>query len=100
MIKDIYILASSSKEPPKKKPRSVLAKSTATATSAATASCCRLCLDDERAKASDIWINCDQRKCCYWVHSICTGFVFKYESDLKDLHFYCPDHIKKFMKAM
>lgn len=59
--------------------------------------CCE-CRKSSAAKSGkDIWINCDFRKCTYWVHSLCVGFVLKRRDDVKNIKFFCPKHIQKYM---
>ncbi|XP_053402978.1 uncharacterized protein LOC123550070 [Mercenaria mercenaria] len=60
---------------------------------------CDICHKKSVGKKNDVWLNCEYRKGCdYWVHTLCVGIVVKRDSDLDDVNFFCPEHIRKFMK--
>ena len=46
-------------------------------------------------KFGSIWINCDARRCNYWVHIFCLGFSYK-ERDEEEFgqvaRYHCPSH--------
>ncbi|XP_060552968.1 uncharacterized protein LOC132714195 [Ruditapes philippinarum] len=50
-----------------------------------------------KVKKTCNWLNCEVSTCSYWVHALCVGFVYQKESDVKNVKYYCPVHIKKFM---
>ncbi|XP_060592027.1 uncharacterized protein LOC132746794 [Ruditapes philippinarum] len=43
------------------------------------------------------WLKCEVLECNYWVHALCVGFVYKKDSDVKNVQYYCPNHIKRFI---
>ena len=61
---------------------------------------CDICqIESVCKKKKDIWLNCEYRKRCnYWVHALCVGIVVKNERDLEDVQYFCPEHIKNYMK--
>jgi len=47
---------------------------------------------------NSLWVNCNIKKCTYWVHLKCLGFFVKDDDNkdpIKNLYFLCPAHQEK-----
>lgn len=66
---------------------------------------CRKCRLSYGTKMDDaynsVWVNCNTKKCDYWVHLKCLGFALKDEDNpnpIEELLFFCPSHQERLPK--
>ena len=38
------------------------------------------------------WIGCDNIRCSFWAHVMCTDIILKHKKTMKDHKFLCPNH--------
>lgn len=55
--------------------------------------CCRVC--GEGLCENTLWVGCEEKDCSFWWHAWCMGVTAYRKYALKNLKFYCPQHLTR-----